>query len=353
MRRVFPFLLLAAVLAFVAWKLRTSHFDWFGFAKSWRTADLRLLGCAILVIYSNNVVRALRWAIFLRPAFRQTGMKPTPWWGLIGSQFLGFTGLAILGRIGELIRPLLVARRTGLTFSSQVAVVTVERVFDLGAFALIFALNLLLSPNVKALPYHERFHTVGYAIAALTLLISLFVLSVRLAGTVLARLARYLVGHISQRAGEVAAAKLLAFRDGLNVIDDLPDFFLAAALSLVLWGMIAFSYVLVMKAFPTPVHDLTLVHTVVLMGFSVVGSLVQLPGVGGGSQVGTISALTLLLGIPKELAVSAGLMLWLVTTMSVIPAGLLYAKIEGISLAQIARRSEAAEDAADLKSEAA
>ncbi len=101
-----------------------------------------------------------------------------------------------------------------------------------------------------------------------------------------------------------------------------------------------------MHAFPAPVQGLTLSHTVVLMGFSVVGSGVQLPGVGGGSQVGTISALTLLFGIPSDLAASAGLMLWLVTFMSVIPAGLLFARVERVSMKDLASRSEAAEDVA-------
>ena len=97
------------------------------------------------------------------------------------------------------------------------------------------------------------------------------------------------------------------------------------------------------KAFPAPVHDLTVAEGLILMGFSVVGGVVQLPGVGGGAQVGTISALTLLFGVPGELAVSAGLMIWLTTSMSVIPAGLVYARVEGISLRDVAGRSEAVE----------
>ena len=136
---------------------------------------------------------------------------------------------------------------------------------------------------------------------------------------------------------------MLAFRDGLNVIASLGDFILIAVISLAMWATIAVSYVLVMKAFPPPVHNLAIADTLVLMGFSVVGSIVQLPGVGGGAQVGTISALTLLFGIPGELAISAGIIVWLVTTMSVVPIGLLYAKIEGISIGQVARRSEDAE----------
>ena len=100
---------------------------------------------------------------------------------------------------------------------------------------------------------------------------------------------------------------------------------------------------LAMRAFPAPVHNLTVAYGLILMGFSVVGGVVQLPGVGGGAQVGTISALTLLFGVPNELAVSAGLMIWLITSMSIIPVGLIYAQVEGISLRQVAERSETAE----------
>ncbi len=339
LRKALPWILLAAVTALIAWKLHASHFDWVGFWRSLRTADVRLIALAILVIYSNNLIRALRWAVFLRPAYKVSALPPTPWYRLIGSQFIGFTGLAIFGRIGELIRPLLIARRTGLTFPSQVAVVTVERVFDLGAFGLIFALNLLLSPQLQTLPY---LHKAGYTIGALTLVIAVFVAGVRLAGELMARLTQSLVSLISKPAGALAAEKILAFRDGLNVIDSFADLLLAIGLSLLLWAVIALAYLITLKAFPAPVHDLTVGHTIVLMGFSIAGSALPIPG-GGGAWAGNVFALTSLFQVPGELAASAGLLVWLVTSMSIIPAGLIFAKVDGISLGQVARRSEAAE----------
>jgi hypothetical protein len=339
MKRALPWLVLAAVLAFIAWKLHTSHFDWAGFARSLRTADIKLIATAILVIWSNNILRALRWAVFLRPTYKASGQPPTPWYRLIGSQFIGFTGLAIFGRIGELIRPLLIARRTGLTFASQVAVVTVERVFDLGAFGLIFALNLLLSPQLQTLPY---LHKAGYTIGALTVVIAVFVAGVRLAGELVAKITASLIGIMSKPAGAAVADRILAFRNGLNVIDTFPDFLLAVGLSLALWAEIAATYLITLKAFPSPVHDLTLGHTIVLMGFSVAGSALPIPG-GGGAWAGNVFALTSLFHIPGELAASAGLLVWLVTSMAVIPAGLIIARIDGISLTQVAHRSEEAE----------
>jgi len=332
LKKALSWLVFALLLAFAAYKLHSSRFDWAGFAASWRTADFRLIALASFVVLTNYVFRAVRWAVFLRPAFRATGIQPVAWWGLIGSQLVGFTGLAIFGRIGELIRPLLVSRRTGLTFSSQIAVVAVERVFDLGAFGLIFSLNLLLNPVLRRLPY---LHKAGYAIGGLTVAIGVFVAVVRLAGASVARAAETVVGVVSKPAGAAFAKKILAFRDGLNVIDSFVDFLLAACLSLATWSIIALTYLLTLKSFPAPVSDLTLGYTIVLMGFSIAGSALPIPG-GSGGWAGNVFALTNLLGIPAALAAAAGLIVWLVTNLSVIPFGLLYARIEGISLRQAA-----------------
>ena len=338
--RALPWLLMLAFALYFGWKLKGSHFDWAGLWTSVRAADVRLIALAILVIYSNNLFRAMRWAVFLRPALRAAGMPRVPWWRLAGSQFIGFAGLAIFGRIAELIRPLLVARATGLSFPSQVAVVTVERVFDLAAFALLFSLNLMLSPGLQGLPY---LHRAGLSIAALTLALCCFVAAIRLAGGTLAAAAGRLVGRMSEGAGTQVRQKILTFRDGLNVIDTPGDFARAAALSVVLWLTIAASYVLVLRAFPAPVHGLGVGHTVVMMGFSVAGSALPIPG-GSGAWAGNSFAMTELFHLPREIAVSAGLMVWLVTTMSVIPAGLIFAQIQGVSLRSVARRSEAEEE---------
>jgi uncharacterized membrane protein YbhN (UPF0104 family) len=206
---------------------------------------------------------------------------------------------------------------------------------------MIFALNLLLSPTLRSLPY---LHKAGYTIGGLTVAIAVFVAAVRLAGGAMASVSGWLVGIVSKPAGAAVAEKILSFREGLNVIDTGADFALSAVLSIALWLDIALSYWLVLKAFPAPVHDLTIAHTIVLMGFSIAGSALPIPG-GSGAWAGIVFALTQLFLIPQELAWGAGMIVWLVTNMSIIPGGLIYAKIEGISLGQVARGSEAAEEA--------
>jgi hypothetical protein len=85
--------------------------------------------------------------------------------------------------------------------------------------------------------------------------------------------------------------------------------------------------------------SLDLPHVLLLMGFSMVGSVVQLPAVGGGSQLAVISALQVVYGIPPELALSCGILLWLVTFMSCIPLGLTFAHREHLSLRKLSKAS--------------
>jgi len=58
---------------------------------------------------------------------------------LVPPTLIGFTGLALLGRPGEFIRPYLIARQAKVSFSSQIAVWTVERIFDLGRICRVAA----------------------------------------------------------------------------------------------------------------------------------------------------------------------------------------------------------------------
>jgi len=94
-----------------------------------------------------------------------------------------------------------------------------------------------------------------------------------------------------------------------------------------------------------------------VMGSSMLGSVVQLPGGVGGSQLAVIGVLQSNLfnsepfNITRELAVSCGIMLWLVTFMSVIPAGLLLARFEKISLARLNEESTHEEE--DVEAEVA
>jgi hypothetical protein len=150
--------------------------------------------------------------------------------------------------------------------------------------------------------------------------------------------------HLAQNLGHRIAHKIREFTAGLNTIHGPFAFVQLSAVSVLMWWVIALAYKEVTHAYGAPMHLMSATKVLLLMGSSMVGSMVQLPGVGGGSQLATISALDHVFGIvPKELAVSCGIMLWLVSFVAVVPLGLLLAHRERLSLRKLSTESAEAE----------
>src|SRR5579862_6888494 len=145
---VFLVLLVLIYLQFRTWR----NFDWarlFQYGLSWRH-----IVHGIVYIFIAYLLRAVRWKIFLKPVRKDASIL-----GLIPPTLIGFTGLALLGRPGEVIRPYLIARRENLPFSSQMGVWAVERIFDIGAFTILMVLAIFVVPAaMQSIPHPEYYH---------------------------------------------------------------------------------------------------------------------------------------------------------------------------------------------------
>ncbi len=313
------------------------QFDWKTFWRQLRLVSAGHIVAGIALIYATYWLRAMRWAVFVSPTKKVTAAS------LLGSQFIGFTAVALFGRLADLTRPYLVARRTGLPLASQVAVYTIERMFDLGAAALIFSSALAFTP--KNAPHHEVFVRAGVLSLGATLAIAIFAGVVRAAGGAVAGFARGTVGLLSKPAGESIATKIIGFRDGLNALSSARDFGIVVALSLTMWVMIGFAYLQTAHAFvQTPeLAGVTFSRTMLLMAASIGGSLLQLPIIGWFTQIAiTAAAMHTFFGAPIEAATACGAMLLVVTFLCIIPTGIIYSQVEHVSLKKVAQESEAA-----------
>jgi hypothetical protein len=301
------------------------HVDW------WRIA----LG--VVMILFCYYLRAARWAVLVKPQKKVTSFA------LLGSQVIGFTAVALFGRLADLVRPYLVARRTSLPLTSQIAVYTVERMFDLGAMAMIFSGALLLAPDRATLPHHEALQHAALGGLAVTLALAIFAITVRASGRAVANLAEKSLGRISPGLGHSVGSKIHAFRDGLDSIATLGDFFRALGLSLLMWGFITGAYLETTRAFvlSPELSVMTLARCMVLMAASMVGSVVQLPVLGWFTQIGvTTGVMQKVFHVQFEPALACGTMLLIVTFMCVIPVGLIWARIEHVSLKKVSEQSE-------------
>jgi hypothetical protein len=324
-----------------AWK----KFDW---ATFWRSlADVRwsFVLLAVAVVYCVYALRAVRWRVFLKPACATTTAR------MLAPQFIGFAGLALLGRPGEMIRPYLVARKENLTFSSQVAVWLVERIFDMGSVALLFAVEGFIGDRLwNSLPIaglHRKVEWSASIFLVVILGLSVGAVALRFSGESIARYFRRTLERYSARLAAAVSSKISAFTDGLRTISDVPSFLQLLFLSLAMWILVGISYWLVIHAYGGPLAELGPASILLLMIGAMFGSLIQLPGVGGGSQLATIEILNKVFGIHHELAVSCGMLIWVATFMSVIPVGLLFAHREHVSLRAVAKEEQKEEALTD------
>ncbi|HEY6768653.1 MAG TPA: lysylphosphatidylglycerol synthase transmembrane domain-containing protein [Candidatus Sulfotelmatobacter sp.] len=334
--------LILAVLVY----LQVRHwqtFDWGTFwSQTHRINKLHVLH-GIALIYAAYILRAIRWKLFLRPVRPQTKFSE-----MVSPTLIGFTGLALLGRAGEFIRPYLIARRTTLPFSSQLAVWAVERIFDMGAFAVLVVLAIFLPSALQSIPhpeYYRQFRDAGFVLIALVAAVGGGAVLIRRSGEAVAQWIEKKFAHLSSGLGHRLAQKVREFRLGLNTIDNPLSFLWLALVSLGMWYVIALAYKEVTHSYGMDALEIPVSQLLILMGASMAGSMVQLPAVGGGSQMATIATLSAVFDVPPEMAASCGILLWLVTFAAVVPLGLLLAHHERLSLRKLSVESQQTEGA--------
>ena len=334
-----------ALLVYLQFRTWTS-FEWSKLLKY--ELHWRHIFHGIVLIYIAYFLRALRWKIFLRPV-----RKHASTWGLMAPTLVGFTGLAILGRPGELIRPYLVARRENLSFASQLAVWAVERIFDVGGFTVLMLAAIFLPSKLRTFmalrpSYYHALHVMGYVLVVLVT--GLFTLAMLMAvqGPPIADWIEKRFSHLARNLGHRMAQRVREFAAGLHTIHSPLAFLELSAVSILMWWLIAVAYKEVTHAYGAPMQAMSVTKVLLLMGSSMIGSMVQLPGVGGGSQLATIAALDHVFDIPKELAVSCGIMLWLVTFVAVVPIGMALAHRERLSLRKLLQETRKEEEEAAL-----
>ena len=325
----------AALAALLVWQRDRIHFDFGVFRAQLALADWRKIGIALGCIYVCYVIRSVRWALLLRHN------KKVPLLSLLGTQVIGFTAVALIGRIADPVRPYLVSKKTGLPLSNQIAVYIVERLFDAGSMALIFCSVILLAP-AGAFPHAEIVRKVGYGALATTMLGALFLVAVRLAGGMVASFFEALFGMVSEKLGHAAGNKIRTFRAGLDTMRTFSDFAVVTALSLAMWGLISLAYLEIIRAFVASpqLAGLTLAKCMLLMASSMAVSSLQLPIIGWFTQIGAVAAaMSGFFGVAAEPATACAATLLLVTFLGIAPVGLIWARFEHLSLRKVTTES--------------
>jgi glycosyltransferase 2 family protein len=328
------------VLAVLAWLLRSRiSFDWWALARQLRSVSPGYVLTGVALLYFGYWLRSWRWAVLLAPVRR---VRPIE---LLGPQLIGFTAVLLIGRIADLVRPYLIARRLGLPVATQLAVYSIERAFDLGAAAILFSLTLAVAPH--DLPHHALYVRAGAVSLAATLAIVVFAISLRFAGETVAGIVRRLLTPLSDTLASRVDERIHEFCKGLHTLSTLREFLTAFAISMVMWLCIALGYLQSAHSFTA---DPTLAHfsftaTMLVVAASLGSSLLQLPILGWFTQIGVIAtALHGFFNIPWETATACATVMFFVLNLDILPVGLIAARLQGTTLRQAVNESSRAED---------
>lgn len=341
-RNVWLFAAVAAVIAgWLLWRWQSSGgFDFRDFLAVWTTARWGWLlagsGIYLLAYYA----RAVRWSIMLEPLRPSASIS-----GIFSATTIGFAALMLLGRPGEMVRPYLIARREKLPVSSQMAIWVLERIYDTlllliifgAALAVIAGTDRTVGPTLEWILRTGGIIAAGFAILCVAVLIALNLWADQLPE----RLAPLLT-LLKEHHQEKATGMLDSVISGLTSVRQVSSLTRIFLWSVFHWAVVCICYIVVLKAFPATVQ-LSMGDALVLMGFAAFGSIVQIPGIGGGPQVASTVVLVELFKLPLESATGISLVIYLVGFLAVVPLGLVLTVREGLSLGTLRHLKEEVE----------
>jgi uncharacterized protein (TIRG00374 family) len=338
-RRFLPYVIALIFFAFVLYELWHSgalkKFDWRMVAESLRHANIPLLLLATATIYVCYAIRALRWMQFSHT------LGPTHFWNVYKATLMGFACLFLLGRPGEPIRPVLIAKKDSLPVAGMFGVYFLERIADIAATAVIAGAALALFQG-RGLVNEQTAHllkfarSVGHALLyGLVVVIALLVYFRFQGGRQLTSILRKMNWRTGWR--EKVVVMVEGFSEGLQGIRTWNDLFLLIAYTALHWILIAFVYLWVAHAFGGKTAKLSFADALLVLAFAMVGSVAQLPGVGGGMQATTILVLVLIFGVEQEPAVAVSVAVWLISFASCLFAGVPLMLREGWSMGDVRR----------------
>lgn len=283
---------------------------------------------AVAVSFLIMVFRAWRWQLELVPLER---IPLGRLWAITAVAYLAINLLP--ARLGEVVRPWLLSRRSSVSFSNVVGNLVVEKTMD-SVVILFYILTGLIA--VDNLPTWVRTGAMIPAVFAVTLVVLVVLLWWRGEAFV----DRWLLRRLPERFGASLKRVLSAIIAGMQVLPN-PTLLLAVFLvSLALWFLPILSSYIMIRAFDFNLPFSAAVVVFIFIGFGT--ALPNVPGMIGPYQYACVLALELF-GVPKVDALAYGLVLNAVQFLTLLLQGLIALPIAGVRWSELRQaRAEAA-----------
>jgi uncharacterized protein (TIRG00374 family) len=277
LRKYLKFILLFIFAAFIFWFFGR-NLDWQQVTGSLRRANPWYLSGAALIISFGYLLRAIRWRVLLEP------ITPASLKELFATTTVGFSAIFLIGRAGEIVRPMwLPMRDRRVRPSAALVTLGLERIFDLAALACFFAVNLLwFSPPAGRESDFQYVATIGYGmLGAVVVGFAVLFVYQRISDRVIGWAARITDrSFIPKRVQRIFLSILEKLSGALSILKDWREMLLVTFWSVMLWLAISIPTWLVLLAFEMP---FTFSDSLVIMGVAAVSSVIPTPGGAAGA----------------------------------------------------------------------
>jgi len=300
LKKSLKFILLFLFAVFIFWFFGR-NLDWQKVSQSLRQANAFYLILATLIVCLGYFLRALRWRTLLAP-ITETSLKE-----LFATTTVGYAAVFLVGRIGEIVRPMwLPMRDRRVRPSAALITLGVERIFDLASLICFFAVNLIWftaptgrEEQLSYVKFVGNLMLVGVAVGFVGLY-----LYQRFAAEFIGWFERITdKKFIPNRIRKIFLSLLKQLATSLHILKDWREIVAVVFLTILLWFSIAVPTWLVLLAFDLP---LSFSDSLFVMGFAAIGSLVPTPGGAAGAfHAATAGGLVFLNVNPNDAAATS------------------------------------------------
>ncbi len=307
-------------------------------------ADVNLIFLILIIILTpiHLLIRAVRWDYLLRPEKKRISV-----YNLFAATTIGFTFSMIFpGRLGELVKPLYLAKKENMKKGYVIGTVVVERTFDIFAMCSLLGLFLIVNPfyssffnaNEEIYSKLKYWGLVGICIASVLLIVAL---SLYFYKNKTLRVITFILKPIPDSMLQKILKIFEEFIEGLKFFHSARNLLMYILFSYAVWLWIIFYYWLMFIAYKDSINisiSFFLIFPYVFL--TMVGASIPTPGMVGGFDYFSKLGLTSLYGIDGNLAAAMTLVIHAVQIIMTCIIGYVILWKEGLSFIQLKKLSK-------------
>jgi uncharacterized protein (TIRG00374 family) len=283
-------------------------------------------------------MRAFRWRYLL-----EHDKKKVSLYNRFAANVVGFTVTFIFpGRLGELVKPLYLAKKENMGRGFVIGTVVVERIFDIFTMCFLLGVFLVAKPLYSSIFHidaesYSRLYLWGIIALSVSLVLMLISLSLYFFRDKTVSVFSFFLKPFPKKFADKIIMLLDEFIRGLKFFHSIKNLLLFFVWSVLVWLSIIFIYWVLFQAYNIQVAYFFLFPYVFLV---IIGASIPTPGMVGGFHAFSRIGLVSLFGLDANLAVGMTIVAHAVQLAVTCLMGYVILWKEGISIFQIRKLGE-------------